>query len=343
MIHLERSFVGSGRSERESPLFWKMNGQAFVIQGCRDELVRRHLPKFFPRAKFSSLTRKLYRWQFRQIVSLPNGGGGTSSSTLGKGSTTASSHERPLVFSHPFFQRDNPELMAFMESITAASTRRKEGTATRRTSSSTVGDDSEIKPELFTSRQQPTLSREGAHKGDISNHHEIPQRQSWSGQEVAQPNLQLSNRQELSLPPMVPSDSAYLSLLSSQILQNLQSQQQQQDGALQLMGLGGMTSTVLGHAMPAQPSISFSQLAAMSSLLSLQRMAANLNMEPNLVTLATLLHSSLTNPSSSSSSSLPSLSAGTTATTSNEIRDACDGPLPNEHSNESSTHTRKDT
>lgn len=113
----EHTFMETGCREQEAPVAWKMDGKAFVIQGKREELVRKYLPKFFPQTKFSCFTRKLYRWEFRQTV-LP----ATETSVTRQ---AAPRSERPFVFTHPYFQRDNPELMAYMESTTAAGMRRK--------------------------------------------------------------------------------------------------------------------------------------------------------------------------------------------------------------------------
>lgn len=84
---------------------WLPDGKSFVISNP-DEFTRKILPKYFKATKFSSFTRKLYRWGFRQV----NRGIGP---------------DDPIIFGNEFFQRDNAELMAKMRSVTAASTRKK--------------------------------------------------------------------------------------------------------------------------------------------------------------------------------------------------------------------------
>lgn len=84
---------------------WLPDGKSFVIRNP-DEFTRQILPKFFKATKFSSFTRKLYRWGFRQV----NRGIGP---------------DDPIIFGNEYFQRDNLELMTKMRSITAASTRKQ--------------------------------------------------------------------------------------------------------------------------------------------------------------------------------------------------------------------------
>lgn len=85
---------------------WLPEGRSFVIRNP-DEFVRTIVPQFFKATKFSSFTRKLYRWGFRQI----NRGIGP---------------DDMIIFGNEFFDRDNEELMSKMRSITAAGTRKSE-------------------------------------------------------------------------------------------------------------------------------------------------------------------------------------------------------------------------
>lgn len=85
---------------------WLPDGKSFVIRNP-DEFTRKVLPKYFKATKFSSFTRKLYRWGFRQV----NRGIGP---------------DDPIIFGNEFFQRDQMELMTKMRSITAASVRKQE-------------------------------------------------------------------------------------------------------------------------------------------------------------------------------------------------------------------------
>ena len=85
---------------------WLPDGKSFVIRNP-DEFTRKVLPKFFKATKFSSFTRKLYRWGFRQV----NRGIGP---------------DDPIIFGNEHFQRDSAEEMTKMRSITAASSRKAE-------------------------------------------------------------------------------------------------------------------------------------------------------------------------------------------------------------------------
>lgn len=85
---------------------WCEDGKSFIIRNP-DEFTRHVVPKFFKATKFSSFTRKLYRWGFRQI----NRGIGP---------------DDPIIFGNEFFQRDDESLIAKMRSVTAASTRKAE-------------------------------------------------------------------------------------------------------------------------------------------------------------------------------------------------------------------------
>jgi hypothetical protein len=85
---------------------WLPDGKSFVVSNP-DDFTRQILPKYFKATKFSSFTRKLYRWGFRQV----NRGIGP---------------DDPIIFGNEFFQRDDAELMAKMRSVTAASTRKIE-------------------------------------------------------------------------------------------------------------------------------------------------------------------------------------------------------------------------
>jgi len=85
---------------------WLPDGKSFVIRNP-DTFTRQVLPKFFKATKFSSFTRKLYRWGFRQV----NRGIGP---------------DDPIIFGNDNFQRDSAQDMTQMRSITAASSRKAE-------------------------------------------------------------------------------------------------------------------------------------------------------------------------------------------------------------------------
>ena len=90
LIYVEKTLTKAGQSTDSAPIGWALDGRAFVIRE-RDDLVQNWLPKFFPRGKFQSFTRKVYRWGFRQ-VNLPRDAGQTK--------------DRHLVFANPCFQKD---------------------------------------------------------------------------------------------------------------------------------------------------------------------------------------------------------------------------------------------
>jgi hypothetical protein len=85
---------------------WCEDGKSFIIRNP-DEFTRHVVPKFFKATKFSSFTRKLYRWGFRQI----NRGIGP---------------DDPIIFGNEFFQRTEESVIAKMRSVTAASSRKSE-------------------------------------------------------------------------------------------------------------------------------------------------------------------------------------------------------------------------
>jgi hypothetical protein len=85
---------------------WMNDGKSFIITNP-DEFTKVVVPMFFKPTKFSSFTRKLYRWGFRQV----NRGIGP---------------EDPIIFGCDFFQRDDAALMTKMRSTTAAGARKIE-------------------------------------------------------------------------------------------------------------------------------------------------------------------------------------------------------------------------
>ena len=85
---------------------WLEDGKSFIIDDP-DTFTKKVVPQYFKPTKFSSFTRKLYRWGFRQL----NRGMG---------------QDDPVIFGNVYFQRNKPELMAKMKSTTAAATRKAE-------------------------------------------------------------------------------------------------------------------------------------------------------------------------------------------------------------------------
>jgi hypothetical protein len=97
----------NNKGEHIDCISWAHDGHTFLIRDTQ-ELVDNLLPLFFREGKFSSFTRKLYRWGFRQIC-------------IAKG---LDKKDRDMVFGQEHFQRDNKALMSDMRSVTAAGTRR---------------------------------------------------------------------------------------------------------------------------------------------------------------------------------------------------------------------------
>lgn len=105
-MNLMRFAEQEGKDDPEYCVAWLPEGKSFVIRNP-DEFSRHLVPKFFKQTKFSSFTRKLYRWGFRQI----NRGIGP---------------DDPIIFGNEFFDRDNEASMSKMRSVTAAGTRKAE-------------------------------------------------------------------------------------------------------------------------------------------------------------------------------------------------------------------------
>lgn len=122
------------QQEKDFCIAWMDDGKSFVIRSP-DIFTRNVVPKFFKATKFSSFTRKLYRWGFRQV----NRGIGP---------------DDPIIFGNEFFQRDNVELMAKMRSITAASARKSDNFATLKRSFESLDDASQKRMMLDHYMQQ---------------------------------------------------------------------------------------------------------------------------------------------------------------------------------------------
>lgn len=99
-------FVDQHKDDENYCAAWLPDGKSFVVRNP-DEFTRKVVPQYFKATKFSSFTRKLYRWGFRQI----NRGIGP---------------DDPVIFGNEFFDRDDEALMSRMRSVTAASTRKSD-------------------------------------------------------------------------------------------------------------------------------------------------------------------------------------------------------------------------
>lgn len=109
LTHVDRERSKSGIPESGESIGWVLDGTAFVVQNI-DKLCATWLPMFFGQSKFSSFTRKLYRWGFRKInvASIPNG---------------ASYTDNAVFFGNEHFLRSDKSQLSLMKSVTAAKTR----------------------------------------------------------------------------------------------------------------------------------------------------------------------------------------------------------------------------
>jgi hypothetical protein len=107
LMHIEHACISTGRKPEEEAIHWTKSGDAFVV---RDEkrLSAVWLRVFFGDTKYSSFTRKLYRWSFHKIS--------PSVYNLDRSQVT--------VFGSINFHREKKHLVLQMESQTAAKQRR---------------------------------------------------------------------------------------------------------------------------------------------------------------------------------------------------------------------------
>jgi hypothetical protein len=109
LLHVDKIVDKSGKKIEDIPISWTTDGLSFVIRD-KANLVSHWLPQFFKKGKFSSFTRKLYRWGFRQVNI----------------NETQTQSQGAMFFGNDNFQRDNKVLLANMRSITAAGRRREQ-------------------------------------------------------------------------------------------------------------------------------------------------------------------------------------------------------------------------
>lgn len=156
-------FAEKHKQNKDYCIGWLPDGKSFVIRNP-DVFTRRVLPKFFKATKFSSFTRKLYRWGFRQV----NRGIGP---------------DDPVIFGNEYFQRDDAELMVKMRSITAAGARKAgvdrgeelqgdslEMMARKRNLESVIGAEEEQRKRILLD----SLMREKAALGSVLAESELP-------------------------------------------------------------------------------------------------------------------------------------------------------------------------
>jgi hypothetical protein len=139
LMHVEKECAKSGRKPEHAPVAWIPDGKSFVIRS-KEKLVSDLLPQFFRQGKFSSFTRKLYRWGFRQV------------------NMQRDRQPQAMYFGNEYFQRDNKALLTNMRSITAAGIRREKAAESKQ--SEEVPSGFQPQPELQTvdSRGLPCFS-----------------------------------------------------------------------------------------------------------------------------------------------------------------------------------------
>jgi hypothetical protein len=137
LMHVEKECAKSGRKPGHAPIAWIPDGKSFVIRS-KEKLVSDLLPQFFRQGKFSSFTRKLYRWGFRQV------------------NMQRDRQPQAMYFGNEFFQRDNKALLSKMRSTTAAGIRREKAAGSKQCDEDPTG----FQPQLQTvdSRGLPGLS-----------------------------------------------------------------------------------------------------------------------------------------------------------------------------------------
>lgn len=136
MIYVERDCLKRGESPEAACIAWTPEGDAFIIRNY-ETLTKRYFPVIFRKTKFSSFTRKLYRWGFRQRLD----------------DNERQTPDCAKVFFHQHFQRGNKRLLVNMRSTTAQGSRRA-GRASIETSSTS----SSVHPQQVQQTEQPQVA-----------------------------------------------------------------------------------------------------------------------------------------------------------------------------------------
>lgn len=109
LYFVEATCTKQGKNPDEACLSWSQDGKALIIKD-QDELMRSVIPHVLhSKGSFTSFTRKLYRWGFRQKDVKCSRGRLASAATV-------------KIFFHQFFQRGDKALMSKMRSTTAERT-----------------------------------------------------------------------------------------------------------------------------------------------------------------------------------------------------------------------------
>lgn len=139
LMHVEKECAKSGRKPEHSPVAWIPDGKSFVIRS-KEKFVSDLLPQFFRQGKFSSFTRKLYRWGFRQV------------------NMQRDRQPQAMYFGNEYFQRDNKALLTNMRSITAAGIRREKAAESKQSEEVPSGFQPQPQLQTVDSRGSPGFS-----------------------------------------------------------------------------------------------------------------------------------------------------------------------------------------
>jgi len=180
---------------------WLKDGKSFVIRDA-DAFTRNIIPQFFKSTKFSSFTRKLYRWGFRQV----NRGIGP---------------DDPIIFGNEFFQRDHADLMAKMRSITAGNIT-ESGKKKRRASNMQEDEDHDRKRFMYAQRGMDLALAGGAKQGANNTH--LPMALNLSN--ALRPNFTMLHQMQHLQQQQEHQKRLSLQLSNFQHVSNMQQQQQ---------------------------------------------------------------------------------------------------------------------
>ncbi len=201
IVQAEREALDNGRNQQTACLAWTQNGKGIILRNM-DEFQSKILNLVSCGAKFSSFTRKLYRWGFRQD----------------RRSYDKAKKKKEKVFCHPLFQRDHRQLTVEMKSVTAEGSRKAsaaQSLAEKQVQWSNVGEQQ---------AQWPNHLRDQAFSDTMDQHPTIERQSSLSRSVLLPPtsshlssfsNLQLSGTLQ-TLPNLTPLLSAnHLGLLGN--------------------------------------------------------------------------------------------------------------------------------
>jgi len=104
IVYVESVCARPGRKKETESIGWIPDGKSFVIWNTQ-HFTTTWLAMFFGQLKFSSFTRKLYRWGFRQVKL--------------RLSIKDDQSNRIMCFGNENFQRDDLSLLSKMSSVTA--------------------------------------------------------------------------------------------------------------------------------------------------------------------------------------------------------------------------------